>query len=230
MSEDGRTLASYLLSSPHSNMLGCFRIPHAYVADDLKWSSERVSKGFGELFRKGWATVPEGSNWVVIHKFLKWNQPENPNVVKAAEKLFDQIPDDCGVKPLLARAIAEFEPRFSAQKLEKFEPFPKGIERVSKAYRKPEPEPEPEPNQKEDADASPPNPSDPKAMIFTLGVKILTGVGESERGARSFLGRFIKNDEAKLAEVIGYLAANPKVEPKAYIAAAMTPKRPELVL
>ncbi|CAN7642989.1 hypothetical protein [Paraburkholderia terricola] len=145
MTEDGRTLAAYLLTSPHSNMLGCFRIPPAYVSEDLQWDMERVRKGFAELFTKGWATLSEGSNWVVIHKFLKWNQPENPNVVKAAEKLFMQIPDDCGVKSCLAWAIAEFESRFGADKLAPFKPFANPFDTSPKAYRKPEPEPEPEP-------------------------------------------------------------------------------------
>lgn len=141
MTEDGRTLAAYLLTGPHSNMLGCFRIPDGYVSEDLVWESERVIKGFVELFDKGFATRSEGSKWVVIHKFLKWNQPENPNVVKAAEKLFDQIPAECGVKPLLAAGIREYETRFSLSKLKGFETvsegLPKGIP----------PEPEPEPNQ-----------------------------------------------------------------------------------
>ena len=70
----------------------------------------------------------------------------------------------------------------------------------------------------------------PKAMIFSLGVRLLVGAGSSDTSARSFLGKHAKGDEAKLAEVIGYLAANPKIEPKAYIAAAMAPKKPELVL
>lgn len=139
MTEDGRTLAAYLLTGPHSNMLGCFRIPDGYVCEDLHWESERVSEGFQILFEKGFATRSEGSKWVVIHKFLKWNQPENPNVVKAAEKLFDQIPDACGLKPLLATCIAEYEPRFSSAKL-------KGFEMVSKGLPKGIP-PEPEPNQ-----------------------------------------------------------------------------------
>ncbi len=154
MTEDGRTLAAYLLTSPHSNMLGCFRVPQAYVSDDLKWPMERVAEGFAELYRKGWATLSEGSNWVVIHKFLKWNQPENPNVVKAAEKLFDQIPDDCGVKAYLAWALAEFEPRFSAEKLSKFKPFPNPFDTSPKAYRKPEPEPEPNQSQSQEPEPS----------------------------------------------------------------------------
>lgn len=149
MTEDGRTLAAYLLTSPHSNMLGCFRIPLAYVSDDLQWPLERVNEGFAELLIKGFATLSKGSNWVVIHKFLKWNQPENPNVVRAAEKLFAQIPSNSGVKPILAWAIAEFEPRFSVDKLTDSKPFSNPFETLREAYRKPEPEPEPEPDSSE---------------------------------------------------------------------------------
>lgn len=138
LTDDGRILAAYLLTTNHANMLGCFYMPAGYVAEDLKWGIERVREGFAELFHKGFATFSEGSSWVVIHTFLKWNQLENPNVVKAAVKLFDQIPDDCGLKPLLARFIKEYESRFPVDKLNRFET-------VSKPYRKQEPEPEQEP-------------------------------------------------------------------------------------
>lgn len=138
LSDDGRTLAAYLLTSPHSNMLGCFRIPQAYVAEDLGWGSERVSKGFAELFREGFATLDEASKWVVIHRFLKWNPLENPNVGKAAEKLFDQIPASSPAKALMAGFLKEFGKHFPTEKLN-------GFETVSKPYRNPEPEPEPEP-------------------------------------------------------------------------------------
>jgi hypothetical protein len=154
LGEDGRTLAAYLLTSPHANMLGCFRCPIAYVSDDLAWPIERVREGFAKLSQRVWATFEEGSGWVVIHKFLKWNQPENPNVVRAAEKLFAQIPSSSGVKSMLAWAIAEFEPRFSAEKLAEFKPFANPFDTNPQAYRKPEPEPEPKPEPKEEANAS----------------------------------------------------------------------------
>lgn len=73
-------------------------------------------------------------------------------------------------------------------------------------------------------------PSNPKETIFTLGVSILVGQGEKQSQARSFLGKFAGIDEAKLAEVIGYLAANPKVQAKAYIAGAFKPEERGLVL
>ncbi len=64
-------------------------------------------------------------------------------------------------------------------------------------------------------------PADQDVTIWRVGVTLLTKTGQSERSARAFLGKFAKGRESRLAEVIGYLSANPKVEPKAYIAAAM---------
>ena len=77
---------------------------------------------------------------------------------------------------------------------------------------------------KEDADAS------PREIIFSVGLSILTRAGTKESSARTFLGKYAKQDETKLAEVIGYLAANPKVEPKSYIAAAFKPQQRRAVI
>lgn len=64
---------------------------------------------------------------------------------------------------------------------------------------------------------------DPKALMWKTGVAVLMAHGaKNQEAARAFLGQFVKGNEAKLAEVIAYLAAHPKVEPKAYIVAAMT--------
>lgn len=125
LSEDGRTLALYLLTCPHGNMIGCFRLTNAYAADDLSWDVERVSKGFDELALKGYAYRCERSFWVVINRYLKWNQFENPNVGKAAGKLFEAITPPHDVKALLVKALREYSPTFPAQILDKFETLPK---------------------------------------------------------------------------------------------------------
>jgi hypothetical protein len=135
-SEDGRALALYLMTCPHGNMLGCFRLPDAYAADDLQWSFERVSNGFEELSRYGFAYRCKRSFWLVIHKHLKWNSLDNENVGKAAAKLYDSItpPDD--VKAMLAKALQLFGKNFPALKLEEIETvlegYLNGIETLSK--------------------------------------------------------------------------------------------------
>lgn len=136
LSEDGRTLALYLLTCEHGNMLGCFRIPDAYAAEDLQWEYERVSKGFEELFEKGFSYRCDRTFWVVIQHYLKWNQFENPNVGTAAGKLFETLAAPVVVKHLLVKALFTYSPRFPTQKLEKFrdenEPFANPFETLSK--------------------------------------------------------------------------------------------------
>ena len=95
MSEDGRILAIYLITSPHSTIAGVFRLPDGYVCEDLQWAEKRVAKGFEELLAKGFANRCETTKWVWVSKFLDWNEPENPNQWKAARKLASQIPATC---------------------------------------------------------------------------------------------------------------------------------------
>lgn len=135
--EDGRTLALYLLTSPHANLIGCFRLPDGYVAEDLQWPFERVREGFSELESKGFASRDETSKWVVIHKYLKWNGFENGNVAIAAHKAFDQVPA-IPLKALLAAALLEFGCHLK-------EPFANHLQTLVKPFANPEPEPEPEP-------------------------------------------------------------------------------------
>lgn len=104
LSEDGRTLVLYLLTCPHGTIAGTFRVPDGYACEDLQWSSERVSEGFSELSHKGFATRCEDTKWVWVTKFLEWNPPENPNQTKAAVKVVNGVPDQCGWKRAFMRA------------------------------------------------------------------------------------------------------------------------------
>lgn len=102
LSDDGKLLAAYLLTNQHCTLIGCYRLTPGYVCDDLNWMPERVSKGFTELFDKGFARRCEASNFVVIFKYLDWNPLENPNQHKSALKHFSKIPDSLYEKDELA--------------------------------------------------------------------------------------------------------------------------------
>lgn len=118
LSDDGKLLALYLMTGPHTNLIGCFRVPDGYVSEDLGWDVERVSEGFQNLQENGFATRDPRSKWVFIHKFLKWNEIENPNQGKAAVKLFDQIPASNIIKHCVATAFEEFAPRVPREEYE----------------------------------------------------------------------------------------------------------------
>ncbi|HHA2465671.1 TPA: hypothetical protein ACOENH_004119, partial [Stenotrophomonas maltophilia] len=86
----GKLLASYLMTGPHSNGLGCYRCPDGYVMADLGWTQERVSEGFAELSRSGFAYRFEGV--VFIPGFLRWNKVANGNVAAARMAEFEALP------------------------------------------------------------------------------------------------------------------------------------------
>lgn len=108
LSEDGRVLVMYLLTCPHGTIAGAFRLPDGYACEDLQWSSERVSKGFTELFENGFANRCETTKWVWIIKHFEWNPLENPNQRKAALKVARSVPDDCGWKQDYMQDCSDF--------------------------------------------------------------------------------------------------------------------------
>ncbi|MCH9754381.1 MAG: hypothetical protein K0U11_00760, partial [Gammaproteobacteria bacterium] len=73
LSTHAKLLAVYLLTGPHTNMLGCFRLPTGYVAEDLKWNEETVYNAFSELDQIRFLIRDPESNWILIINFLDWN-------------------------------------------------------------------------------------------------------------------------------------------------------------
>lgn len=134
---DTKLLGAYLLTSPHANMIGCFRLPNAYVVDDLRMGSETVSKGFRNLCGNGFITHDSALSWVLINKFLKWNPIENPNQGIAASKLVAEVPQNSSVyAPLLD--MLRLNPRNFP------DGFVDGLGTVSKPFRNQEQEQEQE--------------------------------------------------------------------------------------
>lgn len=95
LSDDGRSMAIYLLTCPHGTIAGVFRLPDGYACDDLQWDAKRIKKTLAELLLNGFATRCEETKWVWVTKHFVWNPPENPNQKKSASKVVMQIPDEC---------------------------------------------------------------------------------------------------------------------------------------
>jgi len=92
-SDDARQLALYLLTCRHREAEGLFRLPRAYMRDDLKWSPERLAEGFDELLRAGFVEYDEGASVVLIVKALKYQSPANPNQEKHAIGKLEDLPE-----------------------------------------------------------------------------------------------------------------------------------------
>lgn len=89
---DAKLLALYLLTSPHTNASGAFRLPDAYACEDLKWEPKRLRNGFKTLSEVGFIAHCNATSWVWICKFGDWNKPDNPNIKKAIIKTVEAVP------------------------------------------------------------------------------------------------------------------------------------------
>lgn len=211
LSDDAKLLALYLMTCSHSTIAGVFRLPDGYVSEDLGWESERVSKGFFELFDKGFSNRCETTKWVWVCKHLEWNKPENPNQRKAAAKVAMAVPDGCGWKLDFMRVSAG----------------PLGIEWTEPANPSgtvTEPLPNQKQEQKQEQDTSgkggKPPADQSKTELWRSAVSLLDGQGMPEAQARSFIGKLSKDypGDIVLAAVRGAVTEQP-ADARAYLKA-----------
>lgn len=105
-SDDEKLLCMYLFTSPHSNMIGLYRLPLGYAADDLKWTAQRFDKPFRELLRQGLFEWDEPTKLLFVVNFLEHDGLDNPNQTKAAIKVINELPKN----PLFSSLLKKFEP------------------------------------------------------------------------------------------------------------------------
>jgi hypothetical protein len=177
LSIEANYLALYLLTSRHTNAIGCFRLPIAYILNDTRLDAAALERALAELRQAGYALPCERVPWIYIPNFLRHNQPENPNVwrkcVKELEALLGGITAaDTIASELIAMAGEErmskegSRNRISEEEIARVQRYRNGIETVSNRLTPlpcPSPKPIPEPIQNQSsapagADASKPTP------------------------------------------------------------------------
>ncbi|HLV85812.1 MAG TPA: hypothetical protein VKV39_02475 [Candidatus Sulfotelmatobacter sp.] len=94
----GKYLWIFLLTGPHTtNLPGLFRGGEKSLAEEVGWSVEGFRKGFRELFQEGLIKADWNARVVWIPNAIKYNPPENPNVVKSWRDSWDEVPE-CPLK------------------------------------------------------------------------------------------------------------------------------------
>lgn len=158
LSVDTRLLFIYLQTSPHSNLIGCFRLPIGYVMADLGWAEAKAKASLAEALRYGLIKRCDKTGWTFIVNFLEHNQFESPNVAKTALKVIESIPTDLPFYSLFIKELAEhgkWVPEgYAKAKLSLTVGLSEGIGEVLA-----NPEPEPEPNQSLNQNPTQPEPS-----------------------------------------------------------------------
>jgi len=93
-----KLLYLYILSCPHSNMAGYYRLPKPYIQADLKLSDKGLTKGFNKLLSKGLIKYCEKSSVILIPNYYKYNSIQNENQAKGAANRTSELPKNSLVK------------------------------------------------------------------------------------------------------------------------------------
>lgn len=101
LSEEGKMLFLYLLTSPHRNMGGFYYLPLPYLCFDVGLDEGRVSKAFEELTDKDMALYDYNTQVVLIKKWFCYNPIENENQAKGLNKQLAEIPKSKLFKPFV---------------------------------------------------------------------------------------------------------------------------------
>ncbi|MCA8996745.1 MAG: hypothetical protein KDA80_07165 [Planctomycetaceae bacterium] len=96
-----------ILTHPHLTSLGAMRATIPGLAAELGWSVEAFGEAFREVTEKGLVEHDEKASFVGLPKYLKYNGPESPNVVKSWENAVDLIPE-CELKHQLFQRVKAF--------------------------------------------------------------------------------------------------------------------------
>ena len=97
--EDARMLFLYLLTSPHSNMLGIFYLPKLYACSDLQWDPERYQRGIDTLCDTLLIEVDKDIVW--IKNYLKHNPIKGPKQITGAANRLMTLPDTKLIGPFM---------------------------------------------------------------------------------------------------------------------------------
>lgn len=107
LSDQGKLLATYLLSSPHSNGLGCYRLPTIYVQADLGWTPETTESAFTEIESINFGLRCHRTGFILIPNYLRWNPISNSSVAVARQKEYREIPSQFTLRDILVSAMLQ---------------------------------------------------------------------------------------------------------------------------
>lgn len=85
-------LALYLLTGPHCTIAGVMRLPIGYMAHDLSLSVDTVSDRLSILYRYGFCTYDEQSEWMVIDNRLLYDEPRGCKQVGGVLNVLRDLP------------------------------------------------------------------------------------------------------------------------------------------
>jgi len=113
LSMETKALGAYLISSPHSNQLGCYLLPLGYITIDLGIDKDKVIQGINELEKIGFLKYCYDTEYVFICKYLSYDMPLNSNSWKGLFSQLEEIPNSLQFKSCVFSALEEIRNKAS---------------------------------------------------------------------------------------------------------------------
>lgn len=143
-SERLKFVALYLLTSAHTNAIGCFRLPIPYMMADTGLSQQQANDALATLESEGFVARCPRTSYVFLPRYLEHNSIDNAKVAIHCVGLLETIPQAVPFRSDLEfRLLKSLSETKGCETV--LEELRKRIDTLSKGYRTPEPEPEPEP-------------------------------------------------------------------------------------
>lgn len=95
---EAQLVAVYLVTSPHSNMLGYYYLPITYISTDTGLTIEGASKALQRLCDEGFCVYDKGSEVVWVHEMAKLQvgeslEPKDKRVISIARE-YESLPNN----------------------------------------------------------------------------------------------------------------------------------------
>lgn len=113
-SDDGRTLALYLLTCPSRSFEGFFHLPLALAASDLGWDMERFRSALDELISTDFCDVDEDARAVLIVKRLKYQKVSGEKSIRGAINALELVNGSPRLFDRFLSAADKYAPDLSA--------------------------------------------------------------------------------------------------------------------
>lgn len=95
---EGVVVALYLVSSPHSNMLGLFYQPKLYLAEETGLTIEGASKGLQDCIECGFCSYDDETKTVWVHEMAAWQidsaLSSGDKRCKGIQRDYEALPDN----------------------------------------------------------------------------------------------------------------------------------------
>lgn len=115
------------MTTPFSSPLGLYKATPEMLAAEKRWPLKRYLKAFREGLGESFFEYDERHQLIFIPKFLKYNQPQNPNVLKSWGRAYRELPDS-KLKHKFYQTLKVFLESYGEGFMEAFsESFPKGL-------------------------------------------------------------------------------------------------------